>query len=283
VIEKIEKTNKVEVVKENRVYKRKVSMWHGLGFITGLLSYLVLALFMSSMNMKKELIIEEKKELESFTEAISKLEGKYNKIDLIPENLRHTIELEDKKAEDYIINKDDVKIHIINTKYEMFLMNKYKVPIYLRNYTTKLCRYYNIELTKFLGMIQIESWWGKHKDYKKFTIDRTYGPNKEYADIGLAQLSSRYFTFFEEEHFDFQLLYSLGYERNKFDAKDDIINLQVAASYFSWLQSYFHGDIESSLVGYNAGPYVSKIPLRSLIYTKAIMNNYEYVEQAKLY
>lgn len=271
--EGIEKIEKIEVKKE-RVYKRKVSMWHGFGFITGLLSFLLISLFMSSVDAKETLPLEENK--------VSTLPLEENKEEVfLSEKINTMLKLEERKKENFIINQEGLKIHIINTKYETFLMDKYEVPTYLRNYTTKLCRYYNIELTKFLGMVQIESWWGQHKNYNKFSDERTYGSNKEYADIGLAQLSSRYFDSFEKEHFNPEVISLLGYERNVFDARDDIVNLQVAASYFCWLQNYFNGDIESSLIGYNAGPFASRIPQKSILYTKAIMNNYKYIEQAK--
>lgn len=172
-----------------------------------------------------------------------------------------------------IKNVNGIEIKVINSKYETFLFDKFEVPEHLQLYVSKLARYYDISLATFISLVQIESWWGRQGDYKSYKKYRMYGKNKEWADIGLGQLSSRYFSFFEKEHMDLPLMRKFGFVRSEFDAEDDIVNLQVAASYFLWLINHFGGNIEKAIMGYNAGPYVKVIPDRTYIYTKAILAN----------
>lgn len=161
------------------------------------------------------------------------------------------------------------------------LFNKFEVRYEYRDYTRQICELQNVDPLVFISLIQIESGFGTVKGYNEFLPYRMYGSKKQYADIGMGQLSSRYFEYMEEYHFNPSLIRSLGYVRTTFDARDPYINLQVAASYLSYLYKRFE-NYEEAIFSYNAGETrVSRgdIPQMTIRYTNAILKQYRYIDE----
>ncbi len=156
------------------------------------------------------------------------------------------------------------------------LFNKYDVPYEFRDYTRSLCDIYDIDPLVFISMIQLESLWQKHPHYNTVIDYRMYGDKKQYTDLGLAQLSTRYEGYFKERFFNPRVIMDLGYIREKWDITDDYISLQVGANYLSYLYKYF-GNYEEALMAYNTGKgnvIRGKIPKITVQYAVAIMGNY---------
>lgn len=166
------------------------------------------------------------------------------------------------------------------------LYDKFNVPYEYQDYVRQLCELQNVDPIVFTSLVQIESHWGTStagvtSDYNEEKSYRMYGYKKQYVDLGLGQLSSRYFDEFKERYFNPELIFSLGYVRNKFNAKDPYISLQVSSAYLGWLYRYF-GDYKLAVEAYNCGigtVLKGKTPKITFDYSHAIMNQWTYREK----
>jgi len=156
------------------------------------------------------------------------------------------------------------------------LFMKFNVPYEYQDFTRQVCELQNVETSLLVSFIQIESVWGRATGYNSNAYYRRYGLNKQYADIGLGQINSRYNDYFEEYFFNPELLFSLGYKRTSFKATDPYCNIQVAAAYLSYLYKKF-GSYELATKAYNCGPGTVSygvIPEVTHRYSYSIMNGY---------
>lgn len=152
------------------------------------------------------------------------------------------------------ITGKEVKIEISPGEKKLLLRNE--VPSEYTLFVIKLARHYRIDSHVLISLVMIESLWGRVEGYNEIG-NRGYGPNKEWADIGLGQLNSRYHDEFAEKHFNPQLLRDFGYEFGEFDATNGFINLQVSASILNSRYTIF-GSYDEALKAYNAGTYAVK-------------------------
>ena len=166
------------------------------------------------------------------------------------------------------------------------LFDKFDVPYEYRDYTRQICSLQNVNPLVFVSLVQIESHWGNAVNgvashYNDAFPYRMYGLNKQWADLGLTQLSTRYAEEQENRYFNPELIRSLGYIRENFDQRDPWINLQTGCAYLGFLYRYF-GSYELALQSYNTGiGNVIKgiVPDITYEYTHAIMNNWKYRER----
>lgn len=166
------------------------------------------------------------------------------------------------------------------------LYEKFNVPYEYQDYVRQLCEIQNVDPLIFVSLIQIESHWGQAingvaSDYNEEVSYRMYGNKKQYADLGLGQLSTRYFDEFEERYFNPELIHSLGYVRERFDGRDPYVNLQVASAYLGFLYRYF-GDYKLAVESYNCGIGTvlrGNTPKITYAYSNAVMNNWKYREK----
>ena len=164
------------------------------------------------------------------------------------------------------------------------LFEKFDVPYELQDYTRSICELQNVDPVVFISLVQIESHWGNGTtgvttDYNTIVGYRMYGSDKQWTDLGLAQLSTRYAKEQEERYFNPDLIRSLGYFR-KFDQKDPYVNLQVGCAYLGFLYRYF-GNYEEAVMSYNTGlgnVINGRVPDVTHEYTRAIMNSWKYRE-----
>ena len=164
------------------------------------------------------------------------------------------------------------------------LFNKFNVPFEYREYTRQICELQNVDPIIFVSLVQIESHWGNSEvgvtsDYNKVVYYRMYGNKKQWTDLGLGQLSTRYKNEHEDRYFNPELIMSLGYIR-EFGQRDPYVNLQVAASYLGFLYRYF-GSYDKAVKAYNCGMgnvIKNNIPKITYEYANAIMNSYKFRE-----
>ena len=165
-------------------------------------------------------------------------------------------------------------IYLVNqTDTTEALFEKFDVPYQYRDFVRLLCEFENVDVDVFVSLIQIESHWGKIEGYNNMEGRMRLDGN---ADIGLGQLNSKYFEYFESHFYNPSLLFELGYLRGKFDPTDPYSNLQVSASYLSYLYKYF-GNYEQAIQSYNAGIgnlSRGRVPASTVVYTRAIMNSW---------
>mgnify|MGYP003965715277 CR=1 FL=1 len=161
--------------------------------------------------------------------------------------------IKERRTRKFVIDITGEPREVIIHPGEQHLLDRNKVPKKYHLFIIKLSRYYNIDSHVFISLVQIESNWGRAEGYNEVG-DRGRGPNKEWADIGLGQLNSRYHDEFAKKNFDRQLLLTLGYKVEEFDATDGIMNLQVTSSI---IHERFHvfGNYDEGLMAYNAGTY----------------------------
>lgn len=177
---------------------------------------------------------------------------------------------------EYVEEEEEIQLDPVEELFE-----KFQVPYELRDYTRQICEIQNVDPLIFISLVQIESHWGNGKvgvtaDYNNVVYYRMYGKNKEWTDLGLAQLSTRYADDFEQRHFNPSLIFSLGYVRNRFDIRDPYVNLQVGASYLAYLYKHF-GDYKLAVMAYNTGMgnvARGRIPKITYEYEHAIANNW---------
>lgn len=166
------------------------------------------------------------------------------------------------------------------------LFDKFEVPFIYRDFTRLICELQNVDPLIFISLIQIESHWGTSfngvtSDYNNIVDYRMYGSEKQWTDLGLGQLSTRYEKDFRERYFNPALLLSLGYIRTEFKITDPWCNLQVSAAYLGFLYRYF-GNYELAVQSYNTGlgnVIKGNIPNITKQYTHAILNFWRYRER----
>lgn len=162
------------------------------------------------------------------------------------------------------------------------LFDKFEVPYEYQDYIRQLCEIYNVPCDLAVSVAQIETHNGHLKNYNVKSEERMYYTNGEATwDLGYFQMSTAYSDYWEESFFNPELIFSLGYVRNNFDLTDDIISIQIGISYLDWLLKYYYGNQKKAVMAYNAGLgniNKGRIPDRTVQYTKAVLNNYKYLE-----
>lgn len=162
------------------------------------------------------------------------------------------------------------------------LFDKFEAPYEYRDYIRNLCMIYNVDTKIYASLVRIESWFGQVAYYNEKHPSRMYGKNKEFTDLGLAQLSTRYEEDWENVYYNPDLIFSLGYSRFTFNIKDPYINLQIGAAYLRFLLNYYDNDYEKAVQAYNCGFYwvdQGKVPNITKAYSNAILNHWKYREK----
>jgi hypothetical protein len=153
------------------------------------------------------------------------------------------------------LGKDYVGGYVVKYKDELEdLFDKFDFKYEYRDYFRQICSVQNVDPILAISLARIESHAGNYPTYNNMTEDRMYYTNGVKTwDLGIFQMSSYYEDYWRECFFNPSLIHSLGYMRESFNIKDDIISIQTGVAYLGFLIKYYHGDTEKAIFTYNTG------------------------------